>query len=322
MIHRSSRRAVGYPFVLVLVIGNASGFASFAAEPVTVAEVLKGLDDNAARFKARERWWIEFDQTRVLGKLPPGFDPKFPAFRWVNARYDAVELLRKKALPPDEEEVWWLWRDGQTIVYDLAGNYAVYPTKGPEFFQACYYTDTLLLDLHQDAQRVDPAVLKAMGLESIEKHIHRWSLPESLDHGLGYAIEINRDDAVIEGFRCVVLSKGEEDTLWIDGRHGYVCRKRIVRRDGMPVYGVENHDLYEPAPGLWIPRKQQRHFYNGPKTDPSIRGTVRYTEINSLRIAEFENVDLKDFAAPTPRNCTVTDLVRGKTYQVGESAER
>lgn len=98
-----------------------------------------------------------------------------------------------------------------------------------------------------------------------ETHKTEYYLPNALQQ---HEYSITGHES-INGAPCVVLRRGEIDTLWIATQHGHVvCKREFRYGDKVPLRErVTNADLREVADGIWVPFRQINEMFDKANTN-------------------------------------------------------
>jgi hypothetical protein len=131
---------------------------------------------------------------------------------------------------------------------------------------------------------------------------------------------VRRELETVDGAPCVVIERKGKDTIWIDPDHGFVPRRRIYNEDsGNPLLEVQNRDLVERAPGLWLPNEQIILRYRPDSDPPASRGKLFRKDVNRIVNISFDLLPDSFFDVPLPtENAFVFDQIRGIYYPVHE----
>lgn len=128
-----------------------------------------------------------------------------------------------------------------------------------------------------------------------------------------------QEDAVLDGYYCVVVDRAGLDRLWLARDHGWA----IVRREwhwtiGGPLKRViVNRDLRELAEDAWIPYECRMVIYGHPSTQPG-----RQVGILDVKVLEAEaDVPEEWFEPQFPVGAVIHDMATGDRYPFGKEME-
>jgi hypothetical protein len=286
---------------------------ALSEEQATMEQVLGSMRDFKQRFVANEEWLLEYNHNREYHELPPGFQPNMSRTKVINAckgdRWYLSHVIETKERPIRVEASW---TDG-VCAHRVGGALAILPDVHPNIFERCYYTNTLFLNIHSKT-KFNTDILTRVFAASPNAAFPN-GLPDSVEGRLS-EYKMTSSEESIDGDSCVVLTRDNRDIMWIDRRHGGICRRRI---EYFPSGGIaveyKNEQLRHYLEGLWLPQHQEVIRYNGDDAPDRMRGKIRYIEKNDLLRIQFGNVPDALFNIKPPYPGFVNDHVRGVTYK-------
>jgi len=115
------------------------------------------------------------------------------------------------------------------------------------------------------------------------------------------------------GIPCQVLERSGLDTLWVATGHGYViCKREYHFGVGKPLRErVQNLDLKEVAPAVWIPLRQIKEEF-----DSEVPGKlkVRYTlKVLETKVGKVSDNDIR--IVLDENMAKIEDYINGKLYE-------
>ncbi len=307
-------RSVAFGLPLVIC------FVSIAAgsEEVTIPELVDAMRVFKQRFEAHSEWLIEYTHNREYHALPPEFRPNMPRTKVINARkgewwYLFHEIERYESPQERPIRVWATWKDN-VCVHRIGGVLSILPDMHPNLIERCFYTNTLFLNIHSKRKFNTKFLAQVFAALSPNEAFPN-GLPDSVEADIK-AYEIKSPEEFVDGDPCVVIQRGNRDTMWLDLVHGGVCRRRIeYSNSGEIAKEYRNQRLKQCAEGLWLPQYQEVTTYNGDDTSANLRGKIRYVERNEVTRVQFGNVPKALFDVPRPNRGYVNDHVRGVIYE-------
>jgi hypothetical protein len=148
------------------------------------------------------------------------------------------------------------------------------------------------------------------------------------NYWLPAALENNRvdfkllsDTELVDGRKCLVLSRGEQDRFWIDPSLGHAVCRREVRRKAADDRGEVAPDDYlerttmsefKEIDGLWMPHKVVREvLIVGEQMKELVVRDRRTIKVKLISTSPFDD---SEFQLPIPAGVTVYDNVNQQIY--------
>ncbi len=129
------------------------------------------------------------------------------------------------------------------------------------------------------------------GLPKYEDHAQQSRIPELFSRA-GAATSVGHE--TFKGIDCTVVDVVGRQKLWLDARHGYAVRRRLVSYEGRPWTELECEDLVEAVSGVWLPRTLTKTDFGG-KNLPKEHQGKPYLK-TAIRVKALEANDPKDVA--------------------------
>jgi hypothetical protein len=292
------------------------------AEPARlgVEELIQGMTQLTANWMSQKSWMLHYKHARQPGVSPAKL-PDFPEVEVYNARkgsrfyvQDRQELMRSDGSSTGQiYECWASW-DGKISVERQSTSVIILPELSARPYQMLYYTGLLDLDLISD-MRIRSDDLKKIFAGDVPSKGFWEALPRSvLEHKAEFKVRPQLE--VVDGTPCHVLEWPKKDVIWIDATHGFLMRRRIYyQSSGSPLFELNNQDVREKAPGIWLPMKEAAIRYNLDQAPAEFRGKPEIRISCQLIEARFNDVPDSFFEVPIPERALVVDQIRGVTYQ-------
>jgi hypothetical protein len=119
-------------------------------------------------------------------------------------------------------------------------------------------------------------------------------------------------EEVINGVPCQILKRPNMDTIWIATKRGFVvCRREFNYGLGQPLKErVQNLDLKEVSPGIWVPLTQIRDTFD--LANPR-KLLVRYVlKVNDVNVGNLTDTDVR--VVLSDKISRIEDYIAGKVY--------
>jgi hypothetical protein len=230
-----------------------------------------------------------------------------------NARAGDALYLRKLDTSKELEQIV-LWKDNVSASL-FAGVLTITPDFNVLFTEFFMVTDCMFLDIYRDYRINSPTISKLMGTPS-PSEAKFFVLPREVRYDLPhYRLRLEPEE--VDGHRCYVLEYPEKDLIWVDPACNFAVRKRCnFQALGYPLYVVENTDLTEKAPGVWIPSKTSKTVYHSIDA-PQLKGKIHATEVNVVKSCKINELTPDSFLPlPIKEGYFVDDQIRGVSYKV------
>ena len=138
-------------------------------------------------------------------------------------------------------------------------------------------------------------------------------LPACLDSGQA---RLSMQEEVVEGDPCVVIDFGERGRIWIDTRHGYLPRRRVIAGVS-PKMVLTGKKIKQISGNLWLPTEVLIEQY-GPDGDLANAGkAIKTTLLTVSSIKLNEPINPRMFQVAFPPGVFVTNVDSGKVFRVG-----
>jgi len=289
------------------------------AEAHTIESIISGMQSFKDRIDNQPSWLIEYTHDRDHKNLPPGDVALIKKTSLVNARKGEWLFVFhdiKGETESTTSKMWCAWRDN-VCVHRSGSLYLILPDPHPGALDRFYYTNDLFLNLHLLNKINTNGLIKMLGALSLYDAFP-FALPATLEKNKNaFNIRPNTED--VDGSDCVVLENPGKDVMWIDTDHGFVCRRRILYQPSGEIGAkYSNEGLKQYSDGFWLPSYQKTIRYNADNSPKKLHGTIRYIEHNRLKKVQFGEVADSVFTVPKPKKGTVSDQIRGVTYQIHE----
>ena len=324
------RRAATIALIGTLVlVGRASPSradeaASRAGEAtLNVNDLIRGMQKLVDDWTGLKNWMVRYKHTRDNKDFPPGTRVFYPPNEITNARRGAWYFLKEKhELLSDGgdtrtngviREAWYSWNGKYSVERDM-DHFDILPELSARSYQVFLYPSWLCLDLMAD-MRVRSDYLKVVfNGERVSAGLWE-ALPRSvIAHRAEFRVRPRLE--VVEGAPCHVLERPGKDIIWIDAVRGFTFRRRIYYQSpGSVLFQVDNTGYVEKAPGIWIPKKQVATTYNLDDRPEIYRGKAEVVQTNLLLESRFNDLPDSFFDVPVPERATVSDYIRGVTYE-------
>jgi len=308
---------------LMIILGGAQSPARAQEATLGVDDIIKGMDQLVETWRSQKNWMVRYKHTRELKDSPPGARVPYPPNEITNARRGEWFLVKEKhellsrgpvlKLNGEIREAWYSWNGKISVERDM-DNFSILPELSARSYQVFLYPGWLCLDLLAD-MRVRSDFLKTI-FNGENVSAGQWdTLPRSvIAHREDFRVRSQLE--VIDGAPCHVLERPGKDILWIDVARNFTFRRRIYYQSpGSILFQSDNMDYIQTAPGIWIPKKQVASTYNLDDKPERYRGKVQVVQTNLLLESRFNDLPDSFFEVPVPERATVTDYLRGVTYE-------
>ncbi len=310
-------------FLGLLALGGGQTPSRAEQATLNVDDIVRGMQKLVDTWMGQKNWMVRYKHTRDVRDCPPGARAPYPPNEITNARKGGWFFLKEKhellSNGPDRRpnghvrEAWYSWNGTISVERDM-NHFDILPELSARSYQVFLYPGWLCLDLLTD-MRVRSEYLKTVfNGESVSAG--QWeSLPRSvIAHRAEFCVRPQLE--TIDGAPCHVLERPGKDIIWIDSARGFTCRRRIYfQSPGSVLFQVDNSDYVEKAPDIWIPGRQVVLTYNLDDVPAPYRGKVEVVQMNILLESRFNDLPDSFFDVPVPERATVSDYIRGVTYE-------
>jgi hypothetical protein len=301
------KRRRGWLAAAVIIAVHLIGIMPSAAA-TELADVVRGLRAIDRGVRARSQFYVRYTAEQDLHRSLPGEAPRIAEIE--NAKVGNVYFFHSRLVAQSEtaerDETWALWKDG---VYRsrMGGIVTFEPAPNKALYNSLLYWQFACIDVFDELPILIKGYQDAIGGVTYSAMLDT-ALPRSIELALKtYTVRPSRE--VMYGADCDVVERAGRDTLWIDSQHGHMWRKRqMTSADGRLTIILENPELGEVEPGLWLPWVQRRTVItdNGTKT-------------TTLRAVEFtlgDQVRAHQLVVPIDDNVRIMDGINKLTYVI------
>jgi len=116
----------------------------------------------------------------------------------------------------------------------------------------------------------------------------------------------------VSGVDCIILKRGEVDTVWIAKRNGYVvCKRELVYGEQVPFRErLFCEEIDEVAPGIWVPRRQTQQSI---VMKDGITPVKLMLQLNDVAVGSVSDADMR---VVIPEDTEIIeDMISGRTYR-------
>ena len=138
-------------------------------------------------------------------------------------------------------------------------------------------------------------------------------LPDCLDGGQA---KVLMQEEAIDGDPCTAIDLGTRGKIWIDARHGFLPRRRLIAGNSPKrIYTAKK--IRQVSGNLWLPTEVEIEEYGDGDNPAKGEKIVKATKLEVTAIQFNKAMDGKRFTIDFPPGVFVTDTTSGKVVRIG-----
>jgi len=312
---------------LFVLACDASSGNGFAQQPLSIDEVINGLEKYENALLDRESFHIIYELVRsenvIAAQYPDARALAEYQFAYNKSKTISIRRFTHpftiKGVKFPGEPITYLVNHGMYVEWDSSRNFANLDSLTQPYDNLSNgheYTKNLGFDAYKNITKMTGKTLE-MHRESCSEKFKIPFLLESLRANKS-SYRVSNDTIEINGMRCWKVEWPGMDSFAIDPTRGFIVPQRVIHwaPNEPKRYEFLQRDYREVSPGFWLPFAQTKKTYASKKEAKELWGRVVSEHEYLTRSIILDNVPDTIFELKLPAKSIVIDHTQDIHYRV------